>query len=65
VSYPGGGPGGGCTGVEPVVSGVEPVVWRVVVLVAEGSLAQDTNIKARTESIEPSMIARFIALTYN
>lgn len=65
MSYPGGGPGGGCTGVEPVVSGVEPVVWRVVVLVAEGSLAQDTNIKARTESIEPSMIARFIALTYN
>ena len=65
MSYPGGGPGGGCTGVEPVVSGVEPVVWRVVVLVAEGSLAQDTNTKVRTESIEPSMIARFIALTYN
>jgi len=55
--------GGGCTGVEPVV--VEPVVWPVVVLVAEGSLAQETNIKARTESIEPSTIARFIALTYN
>lgn len=41
------------------------VVWRVVVVVASGSLAQETNIKARTESIEPSMIARFIALTYN
>jgi len=48
--------GGECTGVEPVLSGVVPVVWRVVVLVAEGSLAQETNIKARTESIEPSMI---------
>jgi hypothetical protein len=56
---------GGCTGVEPVLSGVVPVVWRVVVLVAEGSLEQETSIKARTESIEPSMIARFIALTYN
>jgi len=50
--------GGGCTGVEPVV-------WRVVVLVAEGSLEQETSIKPRTESAEPSMIARFIALTYN
>jgi hypothetical protein len=45
---------GGCTGVVTVV-------WRVVVVVASGSLAQETNIKARTESIEPSMIARFIA----
>ena len=60
MSYPGGGPGGGCTGVEPVLSGVVPVVWRVVALVAEGSLEQDTSIKPRTESAEPSMIALFI-----
>jgi hypothetical protein len=45
---------GGCTGVVTVV-------WRVVVLVAEGSLAQDTSIKARTENAEPSMIALFIS----
>ena len=43
---------------------VVTVVWRVVVLVVSGWLEQET-IKARTESIEPSMIARFIALTYN
>jgi hypothetical protein len=45
---------GGCTGVVTVV-------WRVVVVVASGSLAQETSIKARTESAEPSMIAFFIA----
>ncbi len=61
MSYPGGGPVGGCTGVEtPIVSGVEPVVWRVVVLVAEGSLAQDTSIKTKTETAKPSMIALFM-----
>jgi hypothetical protein len=53
------GPCGGCpSGVEPVV--VSTVVWRVVVLVAEGSLEQETSIKARTGSTEPSMIALFI-----
>ena len=51
---------GAWVAVEPVLSGVEPVVWRVVAIVAEGSPAQETNIKARTESIEPSMIALFI-----
>jgi hypothetical protein len=54
---------GGCTCVVYVgggCSGVVTVVWRVVVLVAEGSLAQDTSIKPRTESAEPSMIALFI-----
>jgi hypothetical protein len=40
---------------------VEIVVWRVVVVVASGSLAQDTNIRVNTESAEPSMIALFIA----
>jgi hypothetical protein len=45
--------GGGC-------SGVVTVVWRVVVLVAEGSLAQDTSIKTKTETAKPSMIALFI-----
>ena len=58
VPIPVGGPVGGRPGVEPVV--VATVVWRVVVLVAEGSLEQDTSIKARTESAEPSMIALFI-----
>src|SRR5262249_23880676 len=53
-------PPGGCTGVEPVVSGVEPVVWRVVVLVAKGSLAQDTSINTKTETDKPSMIALFM-----
>ena len=48
-----------------VCTGVVTVVWRVVVVVASGELAQDTSIKTKTESIEPSMIARFIALTYN
>jgi hypothetical protein len=52
--------GGGCIGVEPVLSGVVTVVWRVVVLVTEGSLEQETSIKPRTESAEPSMIALFI-----
>ena len=60
MSYPGGGPVGGRPGVVPVVSGVEPVVWCVVVLVTEGSLAQDTSIKPRTESAEPSMIILFM-----
>ena len=45
---------GGCTGVVTVV-------WRVVVLVVSGSLEQETSIKAKTESTEPSMIAFFIA----
>jgi hypothetical protein len=37
------------------------VVWRVVVVVAAGSLAQETSIKATTDSAEPSMITLFIA----
>jgi hypothetical protein len=47
------------------------VVWRVVVVVASGELAQDTSIKTKTESAEPSMIAlfmmhySFLLLTYN
>ena len=41
--------------------GVVTVVWRVVVVVAAGSLEQETNIKAKTDSAEPSMIAFFIA----
>jgi len=55
----------------PIVSGVEPVVWRVVAIVASGELAQDTSIKTKTESAEPSMIALFMmhysffSLTYN
>jgi hypothetical protein len=40
---------------------VVTVVWRVVVLVVSGSLEQETRIKARTENMEPSMIALFIA----
>jgi hypothetical protein len=40
--------------------GVVPVVSRVVVVVASGELAQDTSIKTKTESAEPSMIALFI-----
>jgi hypothetical protein len=36
------------------------VVWPVVVLVAEGSLEQETSIRAKTESAQPSMIALFI-----
>jgi hypothetical protein len=32
----------------------------VVVVVLSGSLPQETNIKAMTESAEPSMIAFFI-----
>ncbi len=40
---------------------VVTVVWRVVVVVASGSLEQETSIKAKTESAEPSMIAFFIA----
>jgi hypothetical protein len=46
---------GGCTGVVTVV-------WRVVVVVASGSLAQDTSIKTKTESAEPSMITLFISI---
>jgi len=42
-------------------AGVVTVVWRVVVVVAVGSLEQETSIKARTESTEPSVIALFIA----
>jgi hypothetical protein len=42
-------------------TGVVTVVWRVVVVVASGSLAQETSIKATTDSAEPSMIAFFIA----
>jgi hypothetical protein len=41
-------------------TGVVTVVWRVVVVVASGSLAQDTSIKTKTESAEPNMIALFI-----
>jgi hypothetical protein len=52
-------PPGAWLGVVPVVWLV-PVVWRVVVVVAEGSLEQETSIKARTGSTEPSMIALFI-----
>ena len=59
MSYPGGGPvGGRPSGVEPVV--VATVVWRVVVVVASGELAQDTSIRAKTEGAQPSMIALFI-----
>jgi hypothetical protein len=43
-------------------TGVVTVVWRVVVVVAEGSLEQETNITAKTESVEPSMIALFISI---
>ena len=55
---PRGGPAGGDLGGG--ASGVVTVVWRVVVLVAEGSLEQETSIKARTENAESSMIALFI-----
>jgi hypothetical protein len=54
-------PPGAWVGVMPVVWLV-PVVWRVVVVVAEGSLEQETSIKARTGSTEPSMIALFISI---
>jgi len=61
VSYPGGGPvGGRPSGVEPVLSAVATVVWRVVVVVASGELAQDTSIRAKAEGAQPSMIALFI-----
>jgi hypothetical protein len=40
---------------------VVTVVWRVVVVVVSGWLEQETSIKARTDSTEPSMIALFIA----
>jgi hypothetical protein len=46
-------PGGG--------GGAVTVVWRVVVVVLSGSLEQETSIKARIDSAEPSMIALFIA----
>jgi hypothetical protein len=42
-------------------TGAVTVVWRVVVVVVSGSLAQETNIKTKTESAEPSIIAFFIA----
>jgi len=42
-------------------AGVVTVVWRVVVVVAVGSLEQETSIKAKTDSAEPSIIAFFIA----
>ena len=42
-------------------TGVVTVVWRVVVVVASGSLAQEASIKVTTDSAEPSMIALFIA----
>ena len=41
-------------------TGAVTVVWRVVVVVASGELAQDTSIRAKTESAQPSMIALFI-----
>jgi hypothetical protein len=41
-------------------AGVVTVVWRVVVLVVSGWLEQESSIKAKTESAEPSMIAFFI-----
>jgi hypothetical protein len=40
---------------------VVTVVWRVVVVVVSGSLEQETSIKPKTQSAEPSMIAFFIA----
>jgi hypothetical protein len=46
---------------EGGATGVVTVVWRVVVVVASGSLAQETSIKATTDSAEPSMITLFIA----
>ena len=47
--------------VDGGTAGVVTVVWHVVVVVAVGSLEQETSIKARTESTEPSVIALFIA----
>jgi hypothetical protein len=47
---------------EGGATGVVTVVWRVVVVVAAGSLAQETSIKATTDSTEPSMIALFISI---
>jgi hypothetical protein len=46
--------------VAVVPAATSAVVWRVVVVVASGELAQDTSIKTKTESAEPSMIALFI-----
>jgi hypothetical protein len=40
-------------------TGVVTVVWRVVVVLVSG-VEQETSIKAKTESAEPSMIALFI-----
>jgi hypothetical protein len=42
-------------------TGVVTVVWRVVVVVAVGSLEQETSTKAKTQSAELSIIALFIA----
>jgi hypothetical protein len=47
-------------GMPCVVGGAVTVVWRVVVVVASGELAQDTSVKTKTERAEPSMIALFI-----
>jgi hypothetical protein len=52
-------PPGAWVGVCPAVV---TVVWRVVVVVASGELAQDTSINVTTESAEPSMIALFISI---
>ena len=41
-------------------TGVVTVVWRVVVVLVSGWLEQESSIKAKAESAEPSMIAFFI-----
>jgi hypothetical protein len=46
---------GGGTGAVTVVS-------RVVVVLVSGWLEQETSIKRKTESAEPSMIALFISI---
>jgi hypothetical protein len=42
-------------------TGVVTVVWRVVVVLVSGWLEQETSIKTKTESAEPSMITFFIS----
>jgi hypothetical protein len=56
-------PPGTWVGVVPVADErlLGLAVWRVVVVVASGELAQDTSIKTKTESAEPSMISLFIS----